>query len=211
MRHAAAVAFALLVSLPALAARREGTCEVRVSGGVPLTFTGKGGTQSATSDHWLSPEEMRQLLAKVASKSKKASNKTQVALEKQAARGGGMMGPLSLHCISASDGALGSLSILPGTNTQESIPFKPGTYPLVTFEEKRGQLPVALRLKGINYMLTEPGVLVLTRFDGTGVAGTFTFNARTHDAENKPGAAVRNIRVVGSFDIPCGMKTRVCR
>ncbi|NVJ23292.1 MULTISPECIES: hypothetical protein [Myxococcus] len=211
MRHAATVAFALLFCLPALAAKREGTCEVRVMGGVQMAFTGQGGTQSATSDHWVSPEEMSQLLAKVASKSKKTPNKTQADLEKQAARGGGLVGPLSLHCISASDGALGSLSILPGTNTKESVPFKPGTYSLVTFEEKRGQLPVALRLKGINYMLTEPGVLVLTRFDSTGVAGTFTFNARTHDSANKPGVTVRNIRVAGSFDIPCGMKTRVCR
>lgn len=211
MRHAAAVAFALLFCLPALAARREGTCEVRVTGGVPMSFTGKGGTQSATSDHWVSPEEMGQLLAKVASRSKKDPNKTQAALERQAARGAGLVGPLSVHCISTSNGALGSLSILPGTNTKESVPFKPGQYTLVTFEEKRGQLPVALRLKGITYMLTEPGVLVLTRFDSTGVAGTFTFNARTHDSANKPGVTVRNIQVTGSFDIPCGMKTRVCR
>lgn len=211
MRHAAVVAIALLFSLPALAARREGTCEVRVTVGVPLTFTGKGGTQAAASDHWMTPEEARQLLTKLYSKTK-TSQKAQAAMEKQLARGGTIAGPLSLHCMSPGSGTMAaSLSILPGKNTKATIPFKPGTYSLVTFDEKPGELPVALRLKGISYMVTQPGVLVLTKFDGTGVAGTFKFSATTHSSANKPGVTVRNIQVAGSFDFPCPMKSSICR
>ncbi|AKF84919.1 hypothetical protein SAMN05443572_1011109 [Myxococcus fulvus] len=209
MRHAAAVALVMLCSLPALAARREGTCEVRVMGGLQLAFSGKGGTQSATSDHWLSPEEMRAIYEKIHSRMKADPKKAQAAAAKLAAKGT-MSGPLSIHCISAGGIQSASLSILSGQNTKESVPFKPGAYPLVTLDEKPGELPVALRLKGVNYMLTVPGVLVLTRFDGRGVAGTFKFTARTHSSANKKDVTERTIRVEGSFDLPCPVKSRVC-
>ncbi|WP_342378936.1 hypothetical protein NVS55_05965 [Myxococcus stipitatus] len=211
MRHATLVALLLLVSMPALAARREGSCEVRVTGGVQLAFTGKGGTQAAASDHWMSREERRQMFEKLYARVEKDPARRKLGVEQQMGPDGLMSGPLTVHCITAAGPMAASFSIFAGPrNTLESVPFKPGTYPLVSLEEKPGELGVSLRLKGINYKLSSPGVLVLTRFDGGGVAGTFQFTARTNVAENRAKAVMRNVHVTGSFDLPCLMKSRVC-
>lgn len=211
MRHVAIVALMMLVSVPALAAPpRAGSCEVRVTGGVQLTFSGKGGSQAAASDHWMSRDERRQMFEKLYARAEKDPARRKAGVEQQMGPDGLMSGPLTLHCISAEGPMAASFSIFSGKNTVETIPFKPGTYTLVTLEEKPGELGVSLRLKGINYKLSAPGVLEVTRFDGRGIAGTFKFTAQTNASDNRAKAVMRNIQVSGSFDLPCLMKSRVC-
>ncbi len=61
------------------------------------------------------------------------------------------------------------------------------------------------------FVLTRPGELVLTRFDGSGVTGTFRYEAKKFVPAYEPQGPEQKVTVVGTFDFPCPYQTEICR
>ena len=94
----------------------------------------------------------------------------------------------------------GSIAFAPGNDSKYAdVPFKPGKYPL-TANAKPGEISVTVGLrpagKHQSFDLSEPGTLDITKFDLTGLTGTFTFKAKSFDGKQA-------IEIKGSFDYPC--------
>jgi hypothetical protein len=203
----------LLAALPARAAPPEGTCEVKVEGAVKKSFSGKGGTQAVATDHWYTKAELRDALLKIETFGAANPSEAQKAkVDKALKSGAQMMGPLVLNCVNPAGMSAGNLNIFPGSrNSMEKIPFKPGKVRLVAREPKPGELGAQLSIGDDTFELTRPGELVLTRFDGSGVTGTFRYEAKKFVPAYEPQGPVQKVTVVGTFDFPCPYATEVCR
>jgi hypothetical protein len=198
-----------LLSLPALAAPPEGLCEVKVSGGLELAYQGQGGSTAVSSDHWYTEEEIRASIEATARVITQDPVKLQTRVARYMEDGGNLTGPLVLHCAASA----GRLSFLAGKhNTLKSVPFKPGKYRFAHRKWKRaGEFIVTFRANDVTYSVSGPGEFILTRFDATGVAGTFQFPAKVNVLDSKPGTPEHTITVVGNFNFPCPADTELCR
>ncbi|HYH97749.1 hypothetical protein [Hyalangium sp.] len=207
-----AVLAVLLLSLPALATPPEGLCEVKVTGGAEFVYQGKGGRTAVSSDHWYTEEELRKAVETTINALTKDPAKRQARLDKAMKDGGRFMGPLLLNCVSSEGSSAGNLNILPtDTTTREAVPFKPGTYKLVARSAKPNEFRIMFRAKDVMYSLTGPGELVIQRFDAKGIAGTFSFPAKSSPLASKPGTTEHSVTVTGNFDFPCPAPTEMCR
>jgi hypothetical protein len=203
----------LLASLPAGASNPEGTCEVKVEGALQKSYSGKGGNMAVASDHWYTQAELREALLKIESMG--AANPSEAAkakVDKMMKEGAQMMGPLVLNCVSTQGMSAGNLNITPGSkNSMERIPFKPGKVKLVAREPKPGELSVMLSIGEDTFVLTRPGELVLTRFDGSGIAGTFRYEGKKFVPIYEAQGPEQKVTVVGTFDFPCPYASEICR
>jgi hypothetical protein len=78
--------------------------------------------------------------------------------------------------------------------------MKPGSYPIVATARPAGFITmfhVTSGGKRESYAVKEPGMLVVTRFDRKGIAGTFSFKAE------HLGKAAKKVEVTGSFNYGC--------
>jgi hypothetical protein len=202
-----------LAPLTASAAPPEGVCEVKVEGAVKKSFSGKGGNMAVASDHWYTKAELRDALLKIEAMG--AANPSEAAkakVDKAMKEGAQMMGPLVLNCVSTEGMGKGNLNILPGSrNSMERIPFKPGKVRLVSDMPKPGELSVKLAIGEDTFVLTRPGELVLTRFDGSGITGTFRYEAKKFVPIYEPQGPEQKVTVVGTFDFPCPYSSEICR
>lgn len=210
----AALVPALLLAAPsAHAAPSEGTCEVKVGGAVKKSVSGKGGTTAVASDHWYTPPELRDLMLKLESMG--AANPSEAAkakVDKALKSGAQVMGPLVLNCVNPAGMSAGNLNIFSGSrNSMQRIPFKPGKVRLVAREPKPGELGAQLAIGEDTFVLTRPGELVLTRFDGSGITGTFRYEAKKFVPAYEPQGPEQKVTVVGTFDFPCPYQTEICR
>jgi hypothetical protein len=175
-------------------------CHVKFSGAEESEFSGmwwpgrKDDKVTAASDYWATDAEVRTAL--------RAGIKNKDRAEVDREIGAHMehdphLVILGIECISDS----GSLVIVSGEkSTYADIPFKPGTYKLGTGTAKSapaGDFAVGrLRSAAGPYLDATPGTLTLTKFDATGVAGSFSFTATS--ASTKAPA-----KIEGTFDLPC--------
>jgi hypothetical protein len=150
-----------------------GTCLVDVTGDETASWTGGGGTTALNTDYWLTPDQ------------------------KQAYGD-------AFYFVVNCQGANGFLGFLAGaTAEQATIPYGPQDYTLAAADPTAvGDQPigVAVTIDGsdASYGLTQPGTLSITRFDESGIAGTFSFTATDLLAGDT--APARSITVTGSFD-----------
>ena len=202
-----------LAPLSAGATPSEGSCEVKVEGAVKKAYSGKGGSMAVASDHWYTKAELRDALLMIETMG--AANPSEAAKAKvdKAMKGGAqMVGPLVLNCVSSEGMSKGNLNILPGSsNSLQRIPFKPGKVRLVSGSPKPGELSVKLSIGDDTFVLTRPGELVLTRFDGSGITGTFRYEAKKFVPIYEPQGPEQKVTVVGNFDFPCPHPTEICR
>ena len=202
-----------LAPLSAHAAPPEGSCEVKVEGAVKKAYSGKGGSMAVASDHWYTQAELRDALLKIEARG--AVNPSEAAkakVDKAMKEGAQLVGPLVLNCVSSEGMSKGNLNLLPGSsNSLQRIPFKPGKVRLVSEAPKPGELSVKLSIGDDTFVLTRPGELVLTRFDGSGIAGTFRYEAKKFVPIYEPQGPVQKVTVVGTFDFPCPHPTEICR
>jgi len=186
---------------------------VKVEGAVKKAFSGKGGTTAVASDHWYTKAELRDLMLKLESMgAANPSEAVKAKVDKDLKSGAQVMGPLVLNCVSASGMSAGNFNILPGSkNSMERIPFKPGKVRLVSEAPKPGELAAKLSIGDDTFVLTRPGELVLTRFDGSGITGTFRYEAKKFVPIYEPQGPEQKVTVVGTFDFPCPYQTESCR
>lgn len=202
----------LLTSLPVHAAPPEGTCEVKVDGAIQKSFSGKGGPSAVATDHWYTQAELRDALLKLETLgAAHPSDAAKAKVDKAVKEGAQMMGPLVLNCVSTEGMSQGNLNIVPGSrNSMQRIPFKPGKVKLVDVEPKPGELRVKLSIGDDTFVLTRPGELVLTRFDGSGITGTFRYEAKKFVPIYEPQGPEQKVTVMGTFNFPCPYATEIC-
>jgi hypothetical protein len=186
---------------------------VKVDGAVKKSFSGKGGSSAVATDHWYTQAELRDALLKVETMG--AANPSEAAkakVDKAMKEGAQLVGPLVLNCVSSGGMSAGNLNIIPGSsNSMERIPFKPSKVRIVSREPKPGELVVKLSIGDDTFELTSPGELVLTRFDGSGITGTFRYEAKKFVPIYEPQGPAQKVTVTGTFDFPCPYQTEICR
>jgi hypothetical protein len=191
---------------PPPASGPQDRCEVRVTGDVTFSFAGShprgerglaAGKIGATTDYWMSDGEIRMGLAALAGFSKKSQHDIADEVDAEMKRDPRFM----LLLVNCSVEGQGFFNVSPANGSRyEDVPFKPGRYALVTNQDvKPGEFRVMLSIqpggKHEGFSVSEPGTIELTRFDETGIAGTFSFNAKSY--------AGKAVAVTGSFDYGC--------
>jgi hypothetical protein len=179
-----------------------GKCTFTVTGDVALTVDAvatkspPNGKAMATADYWQTDDQIRsalQMLGGLDSKKSKDAIKAEVdeAMKKD---------PKFMLLLVNCGAEGGSLNFVPGKDSKYAdIPFKAGKYPIAAGTAKAGELDVTVNLRPPtghkSFEVSEPGAMDITKFDATGVAGTFTFKAKSRDG--------KAIEIKGSFDYPC--------
>jgi hypothetical protein len=153
-----------------------GTCQVDVSGDETASWTGAGGPMALNTDYWLSAEQKQSF---------------------------GDPFYFVVNC----QGVGGFLGFLAGTAAEQAtIPYGPMDYTLQPGSVMGATdqvLGVMVTIDGsdTSYGVSAPGTLSITKFDDTGIAGTFSFTATDLLAgAGGDTAPARTITVTGQFD-----------
>jgi hypothetical protein len=177
-------------------------CEVHVTGSQTVDIIGtkprggQDGKVSAGSEYWLTDDELRSALATLVRIGGDKPSKEEVDRKvDEAMKEDPRLWLLLMNCSTA-DGFLN----LSASNSSRSsdIPFGPHTY-VIASDPKAGEFGGMFSLeqgKHASYRLAAPGKLEITKFDATGITGTFGFEAETYDKSQR-------VAVKGSFDFGC--------
>lgn len=176
-------------------------CEVHVTGSrtVDIIGTKPRGRPSpevnAGSEYWMTEDELRNALAMMQRIGGDKPSKAEVERKlEEAMKKDPRLWLLIMNC-STDDGFLN----LSASNSSRSrdIPFGPHTY-VIASDAKAGEFTKMFSLKQgkhTSYHLAAPGKLEITKFDATGITGTFGFEAEDGQSQR--------VTVKGSFDFGC--------
>lgn len=173
-------------------------CRVGFSGAEESHFVGmwrrKDDGTTAASDYWATDAEVRTALRT------HAVHKEAAEVEREIDARMGRDPRLVILAVSCT-GDGGALVIVSSDRSKYAdIPFAPGTYKLGTGTVKSapaGEFAVLrIRSSTTPYVDVGPGTLTLTKFDATGVAGSFSFTATSQSTKAQA-------KIEGTFDLPC--------
>jgi hypothetical protein len=177
-------------------------CEIHVTGSQTVDIIGtkrrgaQDGKVSAGTEYWLTDGELRNALATFARLGGNKPSKEEV--ERKVDEGMKKDPRLWLLLINCATDD-GFLNFSASNDSKSSdIPFGPHTY-VIASAPKAGELGAMFSIKRgehASYGVAAPGKLEITKFDATGIAGTFDFEAATHDKS-------QHVTVKGSFDFGC--------
>jgi hypothetical protein len=179
-------------------------CEVHVTGDDTFSFVGTrprathNGKIAAESDYWMSDDQLRQALSMLGSIGNK---KSQGEIDARVAAAMAKDPRFMLLVVNCGVDGQGFFNLSPiNTSRYADVPYQPGHYALLGNDGKPGDFRAMLSIepngKREGFHVTEPGTVELTRFDDTGLAGTFAFKAATYDGK-------KSVAVTGSFDYGC--------
>lgn len=180
---------------------QAGSCSVTLSGDENITIQGNGGSAAAGSDYWMSDQELRDALETLLKAGGTAEDELEDELEAAMASDEPKLYLLILNCIDREDRA-NTLLLLPSNgSTYRDVPFEPGTYeiPAAGAAQGPGTFTAQLAANDASYKVKNAGVLELTKFDDTGVAGEFSFVAEEQSADGD----AKEVSVTGRFDFEC--------
>jgi hypothetical protein len=169
-----------------------GTCEVKVTGDLTVDYKGQGGSSAVGSDYWLTDDEIRSAVSVLSGLGNNASDAEKKKAVDAAMKADPRLYLLILNCISGSGDAKNSLSLLPsGSSKYADVPFKPGQYTipkggLLGGADKPGEFSVLVSLGKDAYQVSEDGKLNITKFDKTGIAGSFSFRSTAAQRRRPP-------------------------
>lgn len=182
------------------AGNKAGSCSVKLTGDVSGDFKGAGGSGSVGTDYWLTDDEIKAALAFL------HSNKDELA---EALAKDPRIFLLILNC----EADKVSLSFLPSNDSKyKDVPFKKAAeYPIpaggpLGGAAKPGEFNVLVTVDDDPYVVEKAGSLKLTRFDESGIAGTFSFSI----GEAFPEGTAKKMQVTGQFEFPC-QGGKVCK
>jgi hypothetical protein len=170
-----------------------GECAVRITGDEEAEFTSGGGSSAVGTDYWFADEELA------------AAEEALGAADQERAENEPVFFTLLINCGFADDPA--SISLLPGgDSTYDDVPFGPKTYPIVAGgalggSAEPGQFSVLITFGGTrSFGVSEEGELRITKFDTSGIEGSFSFAAEEQfgESEDPP-----QIQVEGTFQFDC--------
>jgi hypothetical protein len=179
-----------------------GKCSFTVTGDVALNVEGiatkspPNGKAMATADYWQTDDQLRSALHVLASlDSKKSKDAVDAEVDAEMKKDPKFM-LLLINCGAEA----GSINFGPGNDSKYAdVPFKPGKY-TITSKAKAGEFGAMVNLrppgKHQSFSISDPGTLDITKFDLTGLTGTFTFKAKSFDGKQA-------VEIKGSFDYPC--------
>lgn len=186
----------------------KNTCELHIRGDATLDVTASapranlaasGGKVSAGTDYWMSEDEQRSALKTLAGLMTKKSDDA-VAAEVEADMKKEPRIMLLLVNCSADEA---HVNLMPGgASKYADVPFAPKKYALVpTQGAKAGEFVTMFGFtppsgERTSYSVSEPGTFDLTKFDKTGIAGTFHFVAKSFKGD-------KSVTVDGKFDYGC--------
>jgi hypothetical protein len=183
------------------AAGPQDRCEVHVTGARTVDIIGtkprgaQDGKVSAGTEYWLSDGELRSALGTFVRLGGDKLSKADVERKiDEGMKKDPRLWLLLLNC--KTDAGFLNLSASNGS-TSKDVPFGPHSY-VISSDPKAGELGAMFMLeqgKSASYHLAAPGKLEITKFDPTGLVGTFGF-----DAESRDGG---HVTVKGSFDFGC--------
>jgi len=180
-----------------------GMVESTTDGGCAVTVTGDYSTTiaqgSASSDHWLSEQEVADALrdAMATQASSAAGDSLPV--------GAGVAPVFSWLVISCGDSGGEGFSLLANTGaTASDVPFGPGTYSItpgfLSGSEDRTQFSAIVDVgDGERMFSLTSGTIEITKFDASGVAGTVEMELEQSFSDGTPKRAA----LVGEFEFPC--------
>lgn len=180
----------------ASAASNNGGCEVTVTGDVSASWKGRGGASALGSDYWYSDDEMKKIVGTL----KSANESVDDAMKKDP-----RLYLLILNCTSTEGGGKNSISLFPSSKSKyKDVPFQPGEYVIpkqggLGGGENPGEFGVLLSVGESGFKVAEAGKLKITKFDKTGIAGTFSYKGEEAIAQGTP----KKISVEGKFDFAC--------
>lgn len=172
----------------------HGGCAVTVSGDYTTTIT----QGTASSDHWLGDEEVAEALLDAENTPGTSAAVSQPSVE-------GAAPVFNWLVISCGDSEGQGFSLLANANaTATDVPFGPGSYAItpgfLSGSEDRTQFSAIVDV-GDGELIFSPtsGVIDITRFDASGVAGTVTMELE----QSLPQGTPKRASLVGTFDLPC--------
>lgn len=122
------------------------------------------------------------------------------ATEKEAQAKSNSAVPLRITCSSGESPSV-SVSLTAPGSTEAGIPLAGGTYPIWGKQQtpslKDGQILAENLMFDNRTFDSRSGTLTITRFDMSGVAGSFTIDGNEMNEEAAP------IHIEGTFDLPC--------
>ncbi len=181
-------------------------CEVKITGdkevSVKSAYSASG--SGAGADYWTSDDELRAALlalAKAGISDADAKKKVDEEMKKDP-----RFFLLIVNCVAPKPDDV-SISFLPGGESKYAdVPFGPKKYTLPASgalggDTKPGEFSVLFGIGDHFFGVSEPGELNITKFDSSGIAGTFKFSARESAflADGTP----LSVKVEGKFDYPC--------
>jgi hypothetical protein len=191
---------------PAAADGPQDRCEVHVTGDLSMNMIATrrrsdphagGGKVMAGTEYWMTDDDVHSALKTMAGVMSKKSD-DEIAAEADA---GMKKDPRLMLLLINCGNEDGHLDLGPLADSKYAdVPFKPGTYRLVGTGAKPGDFGGMVGFtaggKRDSFSISEPGQLALTKFDLTGIAGTFHFKAKNFKGD-------KSIAVDGSFDYGC--------
>jgi hypothetical protein len=177
-------------------------CEVHVTGSQTLDIIATkprrspDGKVSAGTEYWLTDEELRYALATLVRIGGDKPSKAEVDRKvEEGMKKDPRLWLLLMNC--STDDVFVNLSASNSSRSSD-IPFGPHTY-AITSDPKAGEFSAMFSIeqgKHASYHLAAPGKLEITKFDATGITGTFGFEAEARDKGQR-------VTVKGSFDFGC--------
>jgi hypothetical protein len=175
-------------------------CEVHVTGAQTVDILGtkprghREGDVSAASEYWYTDDELRSALGTMMRIGGDKPSKAEVERKvDEAMKQDPRLWLLLFNC--KTDAGFLNLSASNSSKSRD-IPFGPHTYAIAS-EPKAGEFGAMFMLKQgkpTSYHLAAPGKLEITKFDTTGITGTFGFEASS---------AGKQVTVKGAFDFGC--------
>jgi hypothetical protein len=184
--------------LVALAGQARAQCEASVEGSVSASGKSPGGVGEFGTDYWMTDDELKQGL-KVMAKFGKKDKDVDAAVAK-AMKDDPRIYTFLFNCQAGDV----HVSFMPANGSRyKDNPFGPKKYK-VQKKARPGEIHTLITVKQAAYLNGE-GELDLTRFDETGVAGTFQLTA------HRLGKPDEKVTLKGKFSYPCHLPSQICR
>jgi hypothetical protein len=175
----------------------QGSCEVTVEGDVQATAKTGGGGAAVGTDYWYTREGLDQAIERMVQMVESDKSKWTAAIA-DAKTKDPKITVLVINCLSDRI----KLSFMPNRAKYADVPFGPGKYQLNERDPKPNDFWSPLSIDGTSYQLPAgmTGTLEITKFDASGIAGTFE---RPGEAVDTATNAVKKVTVKGKFDFTC--------
>jgi hypothetical protein len=181
----------------------KGSCEITVEGDVQATATAPGGPAAVGTDYWMTPEEQDKAVEMMIGVLEKDKAKAAAAVAEAKQREPKIM-LLLLNCTSDKI----HLTLGPGAESKyKDVPFAPGKYP-ITARAKAGEFSAMFQVDGNFFQPEDGGSFEISKFDASGITGTFTFSATRTDYKT---SKAEKVTVKGKLDFPCTSSSKACK
>lgn len=179
-----------------------GKCTFTATGDMSVSVEGiatkqpPNGKAMASTDYWMTDAQLRAGLETMVGLDSKKSKAEIAAKVDEAMKQEPKVMLLLINCGDEH----GSVILGPGKDSKyANVPMKPGKYPIVN-SAKAGEFGAMINLRPPgghqSFSVAEPGTLEITKFDLTGIAGTFAIKGKSFDGK-------QTVEIHGTFDYPC--------